>query len=171
MVAVLFLVGRHLEPVQIVNDLLDTNSISAKPVYEMASEIPLVLFDCGFEDVRWEYNDDAHRKLLAHFESARNELSLKSAVVALMFDASRAAYPSSVDSKCGYPVSTSTSFLFPYKIKILYALNPFFPFFDCFCTPQYVPLLQRVREESLEVRLRKHQARQTKKKPRTDDVD
>jgi tRNA pseudouridine38/39 synthase len=50
LVAVLFLVGQGYEAPSIVDDLLDMENTPARPVYEMASDIPLVLWDCIFPD-------------------------------------------------------------------------------------------------------------------------
>ncbi|KAK4991581.1 pseudouridine synthase deg1 [Elasticomyces elasticus] len=47
-VAILFLVGQGLESPSIVSDLLDVSKNPTKPKYEMASDIPLVLWDCVF---------------------------------------------------------------------------------------------------------------------------
>ncbi|KAK4959567.1 pseudouridine synthase deg1 [Elasticomyces elasticus] len=47
-VAILFLVGQGLESPSIVEDLLDVSKNPTKPKYEMASDIPLVLWDCVF---------------------------------------------------------------------------------------------------------------------------
>lgn len=96
MVAVLFMVGKHLESPQIVETLLDTKRVPAKPIYEMASEIPLVLYDCGFEDLHWNRNEngegaaeEVQRKLVSHFEAISHELYLKSKVAGLMLEATR----------------------------------------------------------------------------------
>lgn len=48
MVAILFLVGQNLEKPEIVSQLLDVETNPRRPVYEMASETPLVLWDCIF---------------------------------------------------------------------------------------------------------------------------
>eukprot|EP01111_Echinosteliopsis_oligospora_P010888 TRINITY_DN3469_c0_g1_i2.p1 TRINITY_DN3469_c0_g1~~TRINITY_DN3469_c0_g1_i2.p1 ORF type:complete len:466 (+),score=93.10 TRINITY_DN3469_c0_g1_i2:195-1400(+) len=84
MVSVLFMVGRGLEPVSIISDMLNLQKTPSKPMYEMASELPLVLYDCGFEDVQWEYDPEAHKKLLEHFHGLVDSLSLKRAVCDLM---------------------------------------------------------------------------------------
>jgi tRNA pseudouridine38/39 synthase len=47
-VAVLFLVGQGLEPPSLVTSLLDIESNPTRPKYEMASDAPLVLWDCIF---------------------------------------------------------------------------------------------------------------------------
>ncbi|KAF1825344.1 pseudouridine synthase [Dissoconium aciculare CBS 342.82] len=48
LVAVLFLVGQGFEAPAIVDTLLDISRTPAKPLYEMASDVPLVLWDCIF---------------------------------------------------------------------------------------------------------------------------
>ena len=40
---------------KIVRDLLDLNKYPNRPAFQMASEIPLVLYDCAFEDVVFNY--------------------------------------------------------------------------------------------------------------------
>lgn len=57
MVSVLFLVGQGLEKPTIVRDLLDTEKNPSRPAYEMASDTPLVLWDCVFPR-----DDDPERK-------------------------------------------------------------------------------------------------------------
>jgi tRNA pseudouridine38/39 synthase len=57
MVAVLFLVGQGLERPSIVSELLNTKKNPRRPVYEMATDTPLVLWDCIFP-----HTDDADRK-------------------------------------------------------------------------------------------------------------
>lgn len=53
MVAILFLVGQKLEAPTIVDDLLNVEKFPSKPVYEMANDIPLVLYDCIFPEMEW----------------------------------------------------------------------------------------------------------------------
>ena len=45
MVAILFTIGQGLESPLIITDLMDTNKFPTKPQYEMAHDIPLVLYD------------------------------------------------------------------------------------------------------------------------------
>eukprot|EP00730_Choanoeca_flexa_P003134 TRINITY_DN11300_c0_g1_i3.p1 TRINITY_DN11300_c0_g1~~TRINITY_DN11300_c0_g1_i3.p1 ORF type:complete len:467 (+),score=46.82 TRINITY_DN11300_c0_g1_i3:1324-2724(+) len=67
MVAVLFMVGQGKEEPEIVEQLLDIAKQPCKPQYEMASEIPLVLWDCEFEGLDWQIDqhtaDALHRHL------------------------------------------------------------------------------------------------------------
>lgn len=50
LIAVLFLVGQGYEDPSIVDRLLDVKENPSRPVYEMASDAPLVLWDCVFPD-------------------------------------------------------------------------------------------------------------------------
>jgi tRNA pseudouridine38/39 synthase len=59
MAAVLFLVGQGLEPPSVVDDLLDIESTPGRPMYEMASDIPLVLWDCIFKNEDISSQEDA----------------------------------------------------------------------------------------------------------------
>ncbi|KAE8356545.1 pseudouridine synthase [Aspergillus coremiiformis] len=59
MVGILFLVGQGLEPPTIVSELLDIAKNPRKPTYEMASDAPLVLWDCVFPDEKSGSRADA----------------------------------------------------------------------------------------------------------------
>ncbi|KAL3428175.1 tRNA pseudouridine synthase A [Phlyctema vagabunda] len=67
MVAVLFLVGQGLEAPSIVSELLDAKKHPCRPLYEMATDTPLVLWDCIFpqendperkDAIQWHYVGD-----------------------------------------------------------------------------------------------------------------
>lgn len=49
MIAILFLVGQGLEKPEIVDELLDVKKNPRRPMYEMADDGPLVLWDCVFD--------------------------------------------------------------------------------------------------------------------------
>lgn len=68
MVAVLFLIGQKLEFPSIIDELLDIEKSRCRPTYEMASDAPLVLWDCIFpmdkargneDELDWVYAGDA----------------------------------------------------------------------------------------------------------------
>ncbi|KAL4878642.1 pseudouridine synthase [Aspergillus karnatakaensis] len=59
MVAILFLVGQGLEPPTVVRDLLDISKNPRKPIYEMASDAPLVLWNCVFPPLDSDSREDA----------------------------------------------------------------------------------------------------------------
>lgn len=69
MVAILFLIGQGLETPDLVLKLLDIQKCPQKPMYEMAEDAPLVLWDCVFQEpenksredaVEWIYVGDTH---------------------------------------------------------------------------------------------------------------
>ena len=62
MVAIMFLVGQGYEDPSIVDKLLDVQTMPSRPVYEMASDTPLVLWDCIFPDLAKVSNTD-HRNV------------------------------------------------------------------------------------------------------------
>lgn len=59
MVAMLFLIGQGVEPPSIIPELLDVSKNPCKPAYEMASDAPLVLWDCSFPDAQSGSRADA----------------------------------------------------------------------------------------------------------------
>jgi tRNA pseudouridine38/39 synthase len=58
MVAVLFLVGQGLEEPSIIDELLDVKNNPGRPMYEMADDAPLVLWDCIFPEKDSEVGED-----------------------------------------------------------------------------------------------------------------
>lgn len=60
MMSVLFLAGQGLEDPEVVRDLLDVQKIPSRPEYIMASDLPLVLYDCEFKGLEWQYASDGH---------------------------------------------------------------------------------------------------------------
>ncbi|KAJ3122927.1 tRNA pseudouridine synthase 3 [Nowakowskiella sp. JEL0407] len=87
MMAVLFLVGRGLESADVVEKLMSVDtSTEGRPAYEIASEIPLVLFDCGFAEsvFSWRYGDGqpenvglTENKMITHLTEMWNDYATK----------------------------------------------------------------------------------------------
>lgn len=66
--ALLFLVGSGKESPEIISYLLNHLDEEWRPTYQMASEIPLVLVDCGFDKIKFEKScPDAEMKTQKHF--------------------------------------------------------------------------------------------------------
>ncbi|KAL2002825.1 hypothetical protein VTN02DRAFT_5780 [Thermoascus thermophilus] len=59
MVSILFLIGQGLESPRIIPELLDVSKNPRKPTYDMASDAPLVLWDCIFPDEKSGSREDA----------------------------------------------------------------------------------------------------------------
>ncbi|SCU78216.1 LAME_0A03730g1_1 [Lachancea meyersii CBS 8951] len=73
MMANLFLVGQGLEKVSLISDMLDIEKVKQKPIYDMASDIPLILYDCSFPEMQWISTDQSDFKAL---QSNRRVFSL-----------------------------------------------------------------------------------------------
>lgn len=54
--SVLFLVGQKREQPSIIQQLLDIEQCPGKPAYPLADELPLVLHDCSYRDLRVGYS-------------------------------------------------------------------------------------------------------------------
>lgn len=94
MVAVLFLVGQKLEAPALVSDLVNIDKYPSKPVYEMANDIPLVLYDCVFPEMEWlnsanDFNGNQQLKLdkeYARFRGMLLDYELKANIAGMMED-------------------------------------------------------------------------------------
>lgn len=78
MVAVLFLVGQRLEDPSIVKELLDIKTNPCRPTYDMASDAPLVLWDCLFPDQNTDNEKDSLDWLYAGDARSLEALNTKS---------------------------------------------------------------------------------------------
>lgn len=54
--ALVFMVGKKQEAPEIIDELFDVETNPCKPQYTMASEIPLNLYDCSYDDLKWNYD-------------------------------------------------------------------------------------------------------------------
>ena len=78
MVAILFLIGQGLEKAPVISELLDVKKNPTRPAYQMASDTPLVLWDCIFprdgdpqrtDVIRWLYVGDGTRNRGSKYEN------------------------------------------------------------------------------------------------------
>eukprot|EP00743_Colponemidia_sp_Colp-15_P008416 GILK01009144.1.p1 GENE.GILK01009144.1~~GILK01009144.1.p1 ORF type:complete len:539 (+),score=101.48 GILK01009144.1:40-1617(+) len=84
MAAVLFMIGRHQEPPEIIDQLLDVDSNPRKPAYEMASHLPLLLYDCLFEDVKFRHAPATHHRSYHHLESQWANAAIEASIYLTM---------------------------------------------------------------------------------------
>uniref|UniRef100_A0A0E0NVU7 tRNA pseudouridine synthase n=1 Tax=Oryza rufipogon TaxID=4529 RepID=A0A0E0NVU7_ORYRU len=80
MVAVLFLIGQGLETPCIVDSLLDITKTPRKPQYKMASEIPLILRSCLFDEVNFMCSSEASQALIEHLKDEYHQYMLQAAI-------------------------------------------------------------------------------------------
>ena len=59
MVAMLFLIGQGLESPSLIDKLLNTDVTPGKPMYDLAEDVPLVLWDCIFPDEKNDTREDS----------------------------------------------------------------------------------------------------------------
>eukprot|EP00605_Chrysophyceae_sp_TOSAG23-4_P001618 GSChrysophyteH1.ASY1.ANO1.1778.1 assembled CDS len=77
--AVLFLVGEGREDAGVISQLLDIEAHPRKPLYNMASELPLVLHECKFESLRMKWTPKNLWNLTEHFERLYESSSVAAA--------------------------------------------------------------------------------------------
>lgn len=83
MMAILFLVGQKLEPLESIKQLLDVEKQPRRPVYEIAWGVPLVLYDCEYSPMDWQIPDKVD---LQRLELERGEMLMKLNMTETMLD-------------------------------------------------------------------------------------
>ena len=68
MASILFLVGNGLEKPDIIKHMLGIELCPCKPQYGMAPPEPLILYDCQFDTLQWQVDEEAYGKVVAHFQ-------------------------------------------------------------------------------------------------------
>ncbi|GAB5356715.1 hypothetical protein AAMO2058_000312900 [Amorphochlora amoebiformis] len=81
--AILIMVGKRQEKPTIVQDLLDTKRWPAKPSYLMASDVPLVLYDCLYKHVPFIYSIKEQARALSDFHHLWRQYAIKGVVCSL----------------------------------------------------------------------------------------
>ncbi|KAJ0397882.1 hypothetical protein ATCC90586_006468 [Pythium insidiosum] len=81
MVQVLFLIGEGKEEPEIVDRLLDITATPRKPQYDMASDRPLCLQDCLFDNVEFEYSPLALHHVHEHVSGLWEQAAIKTAML------------------------------------------------------------------------------------------
>ncbi len=120
MVAVLFMVGRGDEDAGVCARMLDIERMPRKPVYQMASELPLVLYQCGFEpEIEWRRNhslssgtqsDDTFANVFRGFHNAHRRHAIGAAINRMFSTATaRIAGAALPASSLSVPLSASSA--------------------------------------------------------------
>ncbi|XP_037090899.1 tRNA pseudouridine(38/39) synthase-like [Pollicipes pollicipes] len=86
MMAVLFLVGEHLEDASVVDQLLDVQANPRKPQYSMASELPLNLYDVEYDSVAWHHDPAVLLEVTETLQRLWTETAVRSAMLRTMLD-------------------------------------------------------------------------------------
>jgi len=153
MVAILFLVGKNQENPEIVKQLLYVESNPRRPQYNMALDLPLVLFDCEFENIEWTYSKEAHAATLSHLQHLWSCNAIKSGMIKQMLGCLETQQFLTSEESCK-PVRHQANCLTPgCQQKV------------------YKPLLSRQLCESLESRLKHFSKRLKMTSPNSELVD
>ncbi|CAH1159676.1 unnamed protein product [Phaedon cochleariae] len=87
---ILFLIGQNKEEPNLINELLDVEKTPRKPEYRMANELPLNLYFCEYDGIKWHYNDSLNQvieKLSSLWTThALKETMLKDMLISLKND-------------------------------------------------------------------------------------
>lgn len=109
MVSVLFLVGQGKESPEVIKELLDVEKHPRKPQYSMAIELPLVFYDCEFEDVIWQYDEGNTRKVILHLQRFWTENIIKSTIIKKMIQSLESNLNLPIEFDVGSLISGTTS--------------------------------------------------------------
>ncbi|XP_064642012.1 tRNA pseudouridine(38/39) synthase-like [Lineus longissimus] len=136
-VTILFLVGQGKEMPQIIDELFDITVHPRKPQYTMASELPLILFDCEYEDIKWIYDQENMKSTLVNMQRLWTAETTKATITKRMLDKLESTQVATADdgTSCVAVQSQAECIIPGNKTRI------------------YKPLLERQTCDSLEERL------------------
>lgn len=83
-VALLFLIGQGKEEISLIKSLLDIEKYPSTPNYQIASEQPLILFDCQFDGVQWIYDPTALRLTICHLQRHWTSFQIRATMIRSM---------------------------------------------------------------------------------------
>ncbi|XP_055924234.1 tRNA pseudouridine(38/39) synthase-like isoform X2 [Argiope bruennichi] len=83
-VSLLFFIGQGKEECSVIDQLLDIKNCPRKPQYDIASEIPLVLFDCSYDDVDWIYNEESLKFVIKELQNMWTHHAVKTTIIRSM---------------------------------------------------------------------------------------
>ncbi|KAJ1955853.1 pseudouridine synthase deg1 [Dispira parvispora] len=173
MTSVLLLVGQGLETPSVVQDLLQVDKARGRPIYPLASEIPLILYDCYYQPkLAWRYSNTlscqplhaTHRQLLELW----NIQSIKALTVGCALETVNSFPVSQVDGDGtlapAQPLGDVTQEQWPaLGIDSSTLINQGGG--HLVTTRTYIPIMQRSRTDSVDQRNERYQA---KKRQRVD---
>ena len=108
MMAILFMIGKKKEPVDIITQLLDVERVKERPNYKIAPGDNLILSECGFEGLNWQnsnfYADlENYTTIQQLYQTATIDQSLFSVLQQYFYD--QLVKTSSITSECKNMVS------------------------------------------------------------------
>jgi tRNA pseudouridine38/39 synthase len=83
-VAILLLIGQGKEEIDLIKSLLNIEKYPWTPKYHIASELPLVLFDCQFNNVEWICDQYALRLTICHLQKHWSSFQIRATMIKSM---------------------------------------------------------------------------------------
>nr|CAG4640959.1 EOG090X083V [Eulimnadia texana] len=146
-VAVLFMVGQGKEKPEVITELLDIEKNPRKPQYSMASELPLNLFECRYDDVEWIHDAESLKFVVSEFQAIWTENSIKATMLRAVLE----NLERTTELKFGMKINSQAK-------TLMQGVEP----------KTYQPLLQRQKCQSLEHRI-EHYAKRRRIEVVTED--
>ena len=79
MAAVLFLIAKRLEEPSVVTKMLDLQQCPAKPLYKLASDLPLVLEEAEYDGLQWQRQIES--SVIASLQTTAKQIAYRLAIV------------------------------------------------------------------------------------------
>ncbi|CAF3982489.1 unnamed protein product [Rotaria sordida] len=156
-VAILILIGQGKEDIDLVKTLLDIEKYPCTPNYHIASELPLVLFDCQFNGVDWICDQISLRITICHLQRYWSSFQIRATMIKSMLN----NLENQIYDKKQLPILGQLSLIENESNSLLgYNNNN---------RRNYQPILTRPVRESVEVKIEKYQNKKAKSEIINDD--
>ncbi|CAF4720148.1 unnamed protein product [Rotaria sp. Silwood1] len=157
-VAILILIGQGKEEIDLVKALFDIEKYPCTPNYQIASELPLVLFDCQFDGVDWICDQASLRITICHLQRYWSSFQIRATMIKSMLN----NLESQICDKKQLPILGQLSLIDNESNSLLgYNNNN--------NRRNYQPILTRPVRESVEVKLEKYQNKKVKSEITNED--
>ncbi|VEU22933.1 DEKNAAC104218 [Brettanomyces naardenensis] len=99
MMAVLLTVGQGYEKPEIVTGLMDIERFPGRPAYKLAHDIPLILYDCGYDEKTVKWTAGPERQYVSHLglNGMANDYKIKAVVMEYMEKVVKGSLPEKAD--------------------------------------------------------------------------
>lgn len=148
-VALLLLIGQGKEEIDLIKSLLDIEKYPCTPNYSIASELPLVLFDCQYENIEWIIDQSALRLTICHLQRHWSSFQIRATMIKSMLN----NLESQITDKNQLPIYGQISLIENDSNSLLGYNNS---------RKTYQPILTRSVRDSVQVKIEKFQNKKTK---------
>ncbi|CAF4169010.1 unnamed protein product [Rotaria sp. Silwood2] len=155
-VAILILIGEGKEEIDLVKALLDIEKYPCRPNYQIASELPLILFDCQFNGVDWICDQACLRITICHLQRHWSSFQIRATMIKSMLN----NLESQICDKKQLPILGQLSLIENENNSLLGYNNN---------RRNYQPILTRPVRESVEVKIEKYQNKKVKSEIANED--